>query len=257
VTRATPVTSLLSFALLVVSCQGPRHPAEADKTTPELPGARSETQDSTTLRLVKEFQSADYFWQQAEVAEKIAELGDDTAIETLQPYLDSDDRHLRCNAALVLAGLGDDRGIEAITGVLQDRSDRPEGQGIAAGRWTVQKQIRADRYYAVHVLGTLKKHEAVPVLLPLLEDDGVAYKAAWALGEIGDTRAVAPLIQALGHGDPNVRIIAAGSLGKLRALSALPRLRSLLNDNEKASFGEQVSVADAARAAIASLQQNP
>ena len=255
--RAAPVTSLLLFALSVVGCQARRRPGEADKTAPEVPGPPSEARDSTTPGLVKEFQSADYFWRQAEVAKKIVERGDDTAIESLQSYLDHDDRHIRCNAALVLAGLGDDRGIDAISGVLRDRSDRPAGQGIAGGNWTVQAQIRADRYYAVHVLGALKKPEAVPVLLPLLEDDEVAYKVAWALGEIGDARAVAPLIRALGHTHPNVRVIAADSLAKLRARSALPRLRSLMNDNEKASFGEQMSVADAARAAIASLEQNP
>jgi hypothetical protein len=38
------------------------------------------------------------------------------------------------------------------------------------------------------------------------------------------------------------------------AKDALPGLTSLLNDHEKSRFGNQVSVADAARAAIAKLQ---
>jgi hypothetical protein len=43
-----------------------------------------------------------------------------------------------------------------------------------------------------------------------------------------------------------------GSFGHAR--EALPRLTSLLNDDRKSNFGSQVSVADAARAAIARLQ---
>jgi hypothetical protein len=44
------------------------------------------------------------------------------------------------------------------------------------------------------------------------------------------------------------------ALEKLRAGDALPRLHALLNDHEKSHFGAQISVADAAKAAIAALE---
>ncbi len=51
---------------------------------------------------------------------------------------------------------------------------------------TVDGQIRADRYYAVHLLGELGNNRAVDVLVPMLADAQVNYKVAWALGKIDD-----------------------------------------------------------------------
>lgn len=49
----------------------------------------------------------------------------------------------------------------------------PRSQVIASGRWSVQKQISADRYYAAHLLVDLKNPRAVPILVPLLKDPEV------------------------------------------------------------------------------------
>jgi HEAT repeat protein len=84
----------------------------------------------------------------------------------------------------------------------------------------------------------------------------VRYKVAWALGEIGDDQAIGPLIEALRDKSSDVRVIAIHALEKLRAGDALPHLRALLNDHEKAHFGDQISVAEAAKAAIAGWKQS-
>ena len=73
-----------------------------------------------------------------------------------------------------------------IAAILRDHSDRPEGQGIPGGGWTLQGQIRADRYYAAHLLGDLKDPRAIPILVPLLKDLDVNYVVPWSLGQIGD-----------------------------------------------------------------------
>ena len=142
--------------------------------------------------------------------------------------------------------------------ILNDRSDRPEGQGIAGassdGRYHVARQIAADRYYAAHLLGDLRDPRAVPVLVPLLKDGEVNSIVPWALGEIGDKRAIGPLLDALDDDSPTMRVLAIYALETLHAKEALPRLISLLNDDRKSNFGAAVSVADAARAAIAKLQ---
>jgi HEAT repeat protein len=125
------------------------------------------------------------------------------------------------------------------------------------GRWSLQGQIDADRYYAVHLLGELKEPSTASILAPLLHDPQVNYKVAWVLGEIGGKSAVESLVGALHDESPNIRVIAIESLGKLNAKVALPSLRPLLDDNERSHFGDPVSVADAARAAINKLGTTP
>ena len=117
-------------------------------------------------------------------------------------------------------------------------------------------QIRADRYYAVHLLGELKEPNAVPILLTLLNDQEVNYKVAWALGEIGGDAAVLGLVQALRDRSPDVRVIAIQAIEKLYARETLPHLRPLLNDHHRSHIGDPISVAEAAQSATAKLERS-
>jgi HEAT repeat protein len=214
-------------------------------------------QNKSGAELLEQFKTTTVFWQQLEVARKIVELRDPSVLPRLRTWLTEDDRHLRGNAAFIFAGLGDNIGIEVIAAILNDYADRPEGQGILmAGRWSLQQQIAADRYYAVHLLGELGEAKTVSILTPLLNDPQVNYKVAWALGEIGGKAAVQSLVELLHDKSPDVRVIAIESLGKLDAKDALPILRPLLDDNERSHFGNLVSVAEGARAAIARLEKH-
>lgn len=205
--------------------------------------------------LVDKFKSTKVFWQQFEVAKEIVALHDPSVLPELAGWLNHEDRHLRGNAAFVFAGLGDHRGFGVIKAILADRSDRPEGQGIPGGRYHIKRQIKADRYYAVHLFGDLKDPRALPILIPLLKDKEVNYIVPWSLGEIGDKRAVGPLIDTLSDKSPSMRVLAIYALEKLGAKEALPRLRGLLDDTETASFGGQVSVGEAAKTTIAKLEK--
>jgi hypothetical protein len=60
-------------------------------------------------------------------------------------------------------------------------------------------------------------------------------------------------MDALDDESPTIRVFAIHGLEALHAREALPRLMLLLNDNRKAE-ASQTSVADAAKAAIATLQ---
>jgi HEAT repeat protein len=226
-------------------------------------GARGQ-QATAPADLLNQFRSATVFWRQFEVAKQIARMGDTGVLEELEPWLQQDDRHLRGNAAFVFASLGDPRGVETIRTMLTDRSDRPLGQGIpgapgnpATPRWWLREQVRADRYYAVHLFGELKDPRAVDILVPLLGDEDINYKVAWALSEIGDRRAIRPLIAALKDRDALMRVSAIRALEKLDATEALPQLRALLNDQALPRAGDQVSVGETAKAAIARLQKEP
>jgi HEAT repeat protein len=221
-------------------------------------------QRGTTTHLLEQFKSTSTFWRQFEVAKELATVGDAQILAALEPMLHHDDRHIWANAAFVFARLGDPRGLAALTAILTDRSDRSLGQGIpggsfnmAAARWWLPSQIRADRYYAVHVLGELKDSRGVEILVPLHADPEVNYHVAWALGQIHDRRAIGPLMRALGDRDALVRVSAVHALVALDAKEAIPQLQGLLNDPVIPRAGPRMSVADSAKAAIAELQKEP
>jgi HEAT repeat protein len=119
----------------------------------------------------------------------------------------------------------------------------------------VQAQIRADRYYAAHLLGDLKDPRGVEVLIPLLNDEDVDDIVAWSLAEIGAPRAIGPLIERMERDDPSARVQAIYALEKLNAREALPTLRELLQDDSRSNFGDRPTVAEAAKRGIAVISQ--
>jgi HEAT repeat protein len=207
--------------------------------------------------LLKEFQNSQSFYEQFDVAEKLVRLRDTSILKQLEPHLVDADRHVRANAAFVFARLGDERGFDAIRSILQDRSSqRPMGQGTMSN-WTVEGQITSDRYYAAHLFGDLKDVRAVRILIPLLKDRQVNWIVPWSLGEIGDQRAVAPLIDTLHDSSPDMRVLAIYALQQLRAKKAIPELRLLTHDDAAIHFDGLGTVALAARTAISKLEAMP
>jgi hypothetical protein len=158
-----------------------------------IPGLTRGQQVGSATALMEEFRTSRVFWEQFEIAGKLVKLHDTSVLPPLKPYLKDDDRHVRGNAAYIFAALADDTGFEVLRGILSDRSERPEGQGIPGGGWALKAQISADRYYAVHLLGDLKDARAVAILVPLLHDAEVNDIVPWALGEIGEKAFVPPI----------------------------------------------------------------
>jgi hypothetical protein len=248
--KESPASGGLEFATgdhEVVVFVSPRPPLESPVNTA-----------LSTDALVERFKKEKVFWEQFRIAEQIVERRDAGVIPSLIGWLTHEDRHIRGNAAFIVGRLGDPRGFQVIADILSDRSDRPGGQGIPTasgdGRYHVARQIATDRYYAVHLLGQLRDPRAVPILASLLKDPEVNSTVPWALGQIGDQRAVGPLLDALSDDSPSMRVMAIYALEALNAKEAVPRLATLLDDNRRSNFGAQVSVADAARAAIAKLR---
>lgn len=90
------------------------------------------------------------------------------------------------------------------------------------------------RLQAVYALGHLGDARAVAPLAAVLKgpDAPVRRGAAAALGEIGDARAREPLAAALRDADPEVRWMAASSLGLLGDARAVPALVAATKDAE-------------------------
>lgn len=81
----------------------------------------------------------------------------------------------------------------------------------------------------------------------------MAYRAAEALGQIGDGRAAGPLLEALHHPNSNVRWSAVRALAVVGDARALLELRRVARDDRgKTSWGE--SVAGAAQSALNHMQ---
>jgi HEAT repeat protein len=220
-------------------------------------GSAGDQKPESGAELVKKFQNSHSFYEQFDVAEKLARLRDTSVLKQLAPYLVDADRHVRGNAAFVFSSLGDERGFDAIRSILQDRSSRrPMGQGTP-GNWSVEGQIASDRYYAAHLFGDLKDVRAVPILIPLLKDRQVNWIVPWSLGKIGDRAAVAPLIDTLHDFTPDMRVLAIYALQQLRAKEALPELRPLTQDDANIHFDGLGTVAEAAKLAILKLEAMP
>jgi HEAT repeat protein len=221
-------------------------------------GTSSQQAPATTESLVEQFKTEELFWRQFSIAAKIAERNDPSVLPLLADWLSHDDRHIRGNVAFIFARLGDARGFQTLTAILTDRSDRPQGQGIGLapgdGVYRLSRQVAADRYYAAHLLGDLRDPWGVPVLVKLLNDPEVNMIVPWALAQIGDKRAVAPLLDVLNQDDATARVLAIFALEALGATEAVPRLVSLFEDHRRSKLGSQVSVSDAAKAAVAKLK---
>jgi len=87
----------------------------------------------------------------------------------------------------------------------------------------------------IEELGELGDKRAVKPLIKRLKkdkDDHVRQNAAYALGLLNDARAVKPLIKASEEGDRATRAIAIGSLGRLRNEESIDALADLLRDPE-------------------------
>ena len=218
------------------------------------------TVDATqsAIALVEQFKNEKVFWKQIEIAKAIAGKHDASVLPPLADWLDHQDRHIRGNVAFIFASFGDPRGLQTIADILADRSERPEGQGISGGpgdgRYRFERQVAADRYYAAHVLGGLRDPRGLALLVPLLDDPETQSIVPWSLGQIGDKRAIPPLIAALDSDDPSQRVLVIYALEALHAKEAVPRLLTLVNDHRKSRFGALVTVSEAAKAAIARLQ---
>jgi hypothetical protein len=225
-------------------------PREAPKPTVDS------TQSSSAL--VEQFRNEKVFWKQIDVAKAIVGKHDASVLPLLADWLGHQDRHIRGNVAFIFASFSDPRGLQTISDILADRAERPEGQGIPTapsdGRYRFERQVASDRYYAAHLLGDLRDPRGVALLVPLLDDPETQSIAPWSLGQIGDKRAIPPLIAALDKDDPSQRVLVIYALEALQAKEAVPRLLTLVDDNRKSRFGALVSVSEAAKAAIARLQ---
>lgn len=178
-------------------------------------------------------------WVRFSAAVALASLADARATESLIAALSDESRSVRHAAALALSTSRDALASAALERLLTD-SD-PVLQWVAAKRLG---QVRDPRPALIELESRLKH-----VAFGLSRRKPKAWGAAWVLGEMQDSRAVAPLLKAVSDDDAELRARAAFALGRIADRRALDALRKLLNDPE-----QDLRVAASAAAAIRQLE---
>lgn len=207
--------------------------------------------------LIKALENEDWNvqWEAAKALEKIGTLAVEQLIATLNK-----NKKARGMAAGVLGLIGDTRAVEPLIALLNDK-DSSGRAGIveALGRMRDARAIeplsitlRTDkdgivRREAAKALGLIGE-PALESLISALkhESPGTRQAVAIVLGDIGDVKAVEPLIAALKSGD--VGWAAAEALGKIRDTRAVEPLMAALEDKDS-------DLQQAARKALAKINK--
>jgi HEAT repeat protein len=171
--------------------------------------------------------------------EALGQLGDEGATEPLVAVLRGND--MRKSAARALGQIGAAQAVGPLISALDDIPQVAAEALAEIGAPSVEPLVSAlqtrDLKVRWAVAGTLAEigAPAVKSLIGLLEDSrkDLHPAAAWALGQTGDTRGIAPLIAVLTHEESDVRRIAAQELGRLGDRRAVGPLISALNDEDQ------------------------
>ena len=150
----------------------------------------------------------------------LGKLGDRRVLPTLRDILVGDDLQLKSATATALADLGDTTAIPLLMNQIT-----PEVIDLRIGR------IGRDIPYGIaHALGKLKATQSVDLLIQLVTHPQPATRtqALWALGNIGDSKAISCAQLALADRDFNVRTTAVKTLAKLGAVDVVDDLVVLL-----------------------------
>jgi HEAT repeat protein len=177
-------------------------------------------------------------------ANALGKIKDSRAVEPLVDALSDPDETVRKNAVQALVEIGSFPAIEQFITMLGDPSEEVRMLAVRAlveiGAPAVEMLIDSlkgnVRWYAILALGEIGDPRAVEPLIACLRDTSpfVRQVAANALGKIKDSRAVEPLVDALRDPDGTVRKNAAEALGKSSCLQAVDPLINALRDRNEA-----------------------
>jgi HEAT repeat protein len=166
----------------------------------------------------------------AKAAEDLGRMRDPVALEGLIQALNDEEKQVRIRAAEGLGKIGDPKAIEPLVAAMVygfvDNTARYSSEALAdIGQPALPALVNAlrskDRYqrgYAASALGRIGSTTAVGPLVEVLrsrDDEWVRREAAEALGRIGDAAAFDPLVQGLRDSEDGVRSTAAVALGEL------------------------------------------
>jgi HEAT repeat protein len=212
---------------------------------------------AATPALISVLKDGIYADWRSNAATALGKINDRGAIEALVLALHDDDSSVRCEAAQALGLMNLSEAIGPLVEVLDDVVERvrlcaaielttllaEQPNHSAAARLQETVRVYTDqlssadsqaRVRAAYALGVIKSSYPVGSLIILLQSNSSDIDgsyAAFALGSIGDRRAVRPLIRALSTGADQTRRAAAGALGQIGDLDAVIPLQEALEDD--------------------------
>ena len=169
-------------------------------------------------------------------ADALGKLGE-AAVQPLIAALRNKDRSVCEAAARALGELGDARAVQPLIAALGSAYSKVR-DAAADALDKLGERPKDDSQRAQRAIATRAWHEVVALgsaaVEPLIAALGgkESGAAARALGELGDARAVQPLIAALAYNDWNVRRGAANALGQLGGALAVEPLIAALGDQD-------------------------
>ena len=150
-------------------------------------------------------------------AKELVKIKDPSVIGVLIDATADKQEEVRIEVIQTLGEIGDERAVKPLVYALIDESLVVREKGASA-------------------LGKLGRPEAEEALISALNSNtnlSIMCAIIEALGQIGDTRAVEPLIAFLNHKEAKIRECTAASLGKLRDTRAVESLIAALNDEQE------------------------
>jgi len=163
-----------------------------------------------------------------DAAVALAALGDPRGVDALCVALDSQEPKARQAAATALAELRDRRAAQPLVLTYQKELAQPETD--AEVRAALESALLM--FHSKEEVEGFRGEALVPYYLSQLGDEKANRGAAWSLGELGDPRAIQPLIGLLGNKDCFLRREVAVALGKLGDRRGVAPLLDLLKDND-------------------------
>ena len=210
---------------------------ENEEIQNKFAGALRYISDLQALEVLVELTAHNLASVRISASEALANMGDKRAITPLIILLESDDWQIRNNAQQTIGKIGLPA-IESLMGKLKDKNE--EAQNNAA-----------------YTLAYVNDPKAVDFLIELTKYNLASVRAAAskALGNIGDERAIQPLILLLGDDDWQVYQNAQESLGKLGEPAIETLLVKLQDKDEKIRQRAATTLANIGEIAVAPLSQ--
>ena len=169
-------------------------------------------------------------------AEALGAIGDARAVAPLVTALRDENRTVRRTAVKALGTIGDARAVGPLIDLLQNLEKDNLVSWVAAKAHQRDAAIadRMVREAAASALGEIGDVRAVGPLVSALQDKGQSVRgnAARALAKIGDVRAVDPLIAALDDEEKTVRHAAVSALGEIGDVRAVGPLIAAFDDED-------------------------
>ncbi len=178
-----------------------------------------------------------------------------------------DARHLRYIATLILGLAGDPRAVDALIEATRDPGiayraalslgEIGDRRAIPALREMARRQP-SERHWAGWGLASLGEPGGFELLIEVARSDmgwDQRRHAILALGELQHRGAVEALAKLLRDPNVHLRVAAARALGEIGDPAALPALRAALEDRERTTTNEDVSVSEVASEALRRIER--